>query len=113
MGVVPLHTPRTNSILICLVKDTSITELWQLDVLGNECLKKCAQPGAAYTCKTIKRLAKTFYVDNRVHSFITQSSMIVAEATFDLRGWKFTRNNRDESATIPVLGLSWLPGNVR
>ncbi|KAJ8969022.1 hypothetical protein NQ317_012213 [Molorchus minor] len=67
-----------------------------------------------YSQETIVRLSKSFYVDNCVTSvstedileqFILESSMLMAEAKFDLRGWESTQPTGHTN--VPVLGLTW------
>ncbi|KAJ8977402.1 hypothetical protein NQ317_003183 [Molorchus minor] len=76
----------------------------------SEKLKLCTP----YSQETILRLSKSFYVDNCVTSvstedileqFILESSMLMAEAKFDLRGWESTQPTGHTN--VPVLGLTW------
>lgn len=68
--------------------------------------------------QTIQRLLKGFYVDNCVTSveneeilknFIQESSLIMAEGAFDLRGWEYTNQVRSKESPdgTTVLGMTW------
>lgn len=82
----------------------------------SEKLKECEVANSPYSKDTILRLSRSFYVDNCVTSvsdystleeFIRESSMLMAEVNFDLRGWEFTQLGRIDTTVTPVLGLSW------
>lgn len=64
---------------------------------------------------TIRRLMKSFYVDNCVTSVNSKNELrhfedtakrIMAKGNFDLRGWEYTGQVETEMSTS-VLGLSW------
>lgn len=67
--------------------------------------------------ETVKRLGKSFYIDNCVtsvdnqqelESFVRESKAIMARACFDLRGWEFTSDaNAKTNPMSLVLGLRW------
>ncbi|XP_045482841.1 uncharacterized protein LOC123686673 [Harmonia axyridis] len=82
-------------------------------------LKICFETKKNSSIKSIiPKLLKSFYVDNCVSSvdskeelqmFIDESSMIFADAKFELRGWEHTVIDNSEVASVlsPVLGLNW------
>lgn len=84
-----------------------------------ESLKKCVDESTPYSKQTILQLLKSFYVDNcvtslsdddRLQVFIEESTVLMSEAKFDLRGWEFSGQVCDTSDTLPgtaVLGLMW------
>nr|XP_022907792.1 uncharacterized protein LOC111419242 [Onthophagus taurus] len=80
-------------------------------------LDRCDGGNLPYSRDTVSRLSRSFYVDNCIASvqteqilrcFIEESSMIMEEARFDLRGWEFSRQicSPDYKHT-PLLGLEW------
>ena len=69
-----------------------------------------------YTISTIEKFRKSFYVNNCVTSvendkelcvFVKESSLVFAEAKFDLRGWEYSDPSLENHANTVVLGLTW------
>lgn len=69
-----------------------------------------------YSTATIKKLRKSFYVDNCVtslqsaadlHCFQEEATKIFRQAKFDLRGWEYSDSNLTDKTATPVLGLIW------
>ena len=76
-------------------------------------LKDCLNPKSLYTSEIVQKLSDSFYVDNYVTSvpdvnmlntFVRESTQIMAEGQFDLRGWEFSRNSREDDFHAPLLG---------
>lgn len=74
--------------------------------------------GTHYSEGTVRQLLKSFYVDNCVTSveneevlakFINESSLIMAEGAFDLRGWEYTNQVQEKESYkgTTVLGMTW------
>nr|XP_022908644.1 uncharacterized protein LOC111419983 [Onthophagus taurus] len=80
-------------------------------------LDRCDSGNVPYSRDTVSRLSRSFYVDNCIASvqteqilrcFIEESSMIMEEARFDLRGWEFSRQICSPNYKhTPLLGLEW------
>lgn len=84
-------------------------------------LKRCDTQAAehlVYSRDTLQKLKRSFYVDNCVTSlpdeesvtkFIKESTAVMAEGKFDLRGWERTHCSESKivEAPCPVLGLNW------
>lgn len=69
-----------------------------------------------FSKETVLQLLNSFYVDNCVSSvsdekalrkFIEESSILMAQGKFDLRGWEYTNQEDNQEATTHVLGLKW------
>lgn len=84
----------------------------------SQAINKCKKNDKAYSIETLSRLADSFYVDNCVASvpntntlenFIRESSAVMAEGLFDLRGWEYSHQEitSDIPKTSPLLGLVW------
>lgn len=90
-----------------------------LDYHMSKVLEKCDKGASLYDKNILSILSRSFYVDNCVTSvpneeileaFIRESSMILAEAKFDLRGWEHSGGDQpsnDVSKLTAVLGLTW------
>lgn len=80
-------------------------------------LKKSLSKENAYCTDLIKKLLKSFYVDNTIasvrdeealHQFIEQSTSILADGKFDLTGWEYSLLDGSEiGVKSNVLGLIW------
>ncbi|KAJ8914532.1 hypothetical protein NQ315_002805 [Exocentrus adspersus] len=80
------------------------------------CLERSKQQSILYSEQTVKKLMKSFYVDNCVTSveneeylveFIEEAKLAMMEGKFNLRGWEFSGNTKDEEFNVSVLGLKW------
>ncbi|XP_030762166.1 uncharacterized protein LOC115886979 [Sitophilus oryzae] len=83
-------------------------------------IKKYNEGTSVFDYSILTTLAKCFYVDNCVTSvpdletlqnFIRQSSMVLAQAKFELRGWEFSNPTQvisgGSNEPTPLLGLIW------
>ncbi|KAJ8911997.1 hypothetical protein NQ315_003279 [Exocentrus adspersus] len=79
------------------------------------CLERSKQQGILYSEQTVKKLMKSFYVNNCVTSVenkeylveFIEAKLAMMEGKFNLRGWEFSGNTEDEDFNVSVLGLKW------
>lgn len=95
-----------------------------LDHHLSQCLNLCCSTKSSsnllYTRETVEKLKRSFYVDNcmvslsteaGVEKFIRESTIVMKQGLFDLRGWERTggMDFGDFEETCAVLGLNWHP----
>ncbi|XP_044755059.1 uncharacterized protein LOC123314012 [Coccinella septempunctata] len=82
-----------------------------------ETLRESIHEGNSYSPEVISKLLKSFYVDNilisvqneeALNQFIEQSTKILADGKFELRGWEHSLpENVEVEAKSNILGLIW------
>ncbi|KAJ8914424.1 hypothetical protein NQ315_017520 [Exocentrus adspersus] len=85
----------------------------------SQCHQRCSvEEVITYSQDIVKRLARSFYVDNCVTSlpdedaatkFIKEWVEIMAEGQFELRGWERAHDGPYHGNVCPVLGVNWQP----